>query len=164
MVESQDVPPVLVDVPVEQLRLPITAFGNLTSSDSRRLGDALAEAAADWDRPTVQFAGGGALEFPGDRNVWARLDGDLDALASVARGVTSCVERLGLFVDRRIFRPMLAVASVTESTTGPDLDAVVGALQDFRGQSWEVDSVVLTTDPAGDGSALQEFERIPVGR
>jgi hypothetical protein len=24
--------------------------------------------------------------------------------------------------------------------------------------------VVLTTDPAGDGSALQEFERIPVGR
>lgn len=157
-----DVPPVLLDVPIEDLRLPITSFGNLTANDSRRLVDALTEAAAEWGRPAVSFAGGGALEAPGDRSVWARLDGDIGALTDIARGVTTTVERLGLFVDRRVFRPMLAVATVTESTTGPDLEHVVGALQNLRGQPWQVDAVVLTAT-AGPG-AVQEYERIQVGQ
>ena len=154
--------PVLVDVPVDALRLPITAFGNLTAHDARRLVAALTDAAETWERPTVHFSGGGALESPGDAAVWARLAGDVDALAGIAAAVTRCVESLGLFVDRRIFKPALAVATVTESTTGPDLDAVVGALQELQGQPWEVDSVVLTVDPAGRG-AVEEYERIPIG-
>ena len=155
-------PPVLLDVPVPQLRLPITAFGNLTSSDTRRLVSELTGMFADWERPTVWFGGGGALEWPGDRAVWARVEGEVAEVTEIARGVTKCVERLGLFVDRRVFRPMLAVAEVTTSTTGPDLEAVVGALEEFRGQSWEVDAVVLTVDPAGDGN-VQEHARIPLG-
>jgi 2'-5' RNA ligase len=163
-VVPHDVPPVLEPVAVEQLRLPITGFGNLTATDSRRMFDALTRAAAGWDRPTVHFGGGGALEFPGDRAVWARVEGDVEALMTIARGVTSAVEKLGLFVDRRVFRPMLAVATVTTSTTGPDLEAVVGALEAFRGQDWVVDAVLITSDPSGDGSALQEIERIPIGQ
>lgn len=155
-------PPVFIDVPVAALRLPITAFGNLTSGDARRLADELTATFAGWQRPTVWFGGGGALEWPGDRMVWARLEGEVAELTGVSRGVTTCVERLGLFVDRRVFRPMLAVAEVTASTTGPDLEAVVGALEEFRGQSWEVDAVVLTVDPSGDGN-VQEHERIPIG-
>lgn len=155
-------PPVLVDVPVEQLRLPITSFGNLTTHDARRLVDALSEAAADRGRPAVAFCGGGALEFPGDRSVWARLDGDVRALTDLARVVTTTVERLGLFVDRRVFRPMLAVATVTESTTGPDLDHVVGALEHLHGTPWQVDEIVISAS-AADGS-LNEFARVPVGQ
>jgi 2'-5' RNA ligase len=155
-------PPILVDLPVESLRLPITSFGNLIANDARRLVGELSDAAAGWDRPTVHFTGGSALESPGDRAVWALLDGDIVSLAEIAQGVTSCVERLGLFVDRRIFRPMIAVATVTESTTGPDLEAVVSALQELHGQPWQVDAVVLTVDPTGTGSA-QEYQRIPIG-
>lgn len=158
-----DAPPVLVDEPVETLRLPITAFGNLAANDLRRVVDSLGEAATAWTRPTLRFSGGGALESPGDRSVWARLDGDTEALTEIARGVTKCVERLGLFVDRRAYRPMLAVATVTESTLGEDLDAVVRALNDLQGRPWVVDSVVLTVDPGGSGNA-QEYERIPVGQ
>lgn len=158
----EDVPPVLLDVAVEALRLPITAFGNLAANDLRRLVAALEEAAADWPQPTVRFSGGGALEFPGDAAVWARLDGEVEALGGIAREVTRCVERLGLFVDRRVFRPALAVATVTTSTVGEDLEAVVGALDALQGRPWTVDAVVLTTDTRADGNP-QEYERIPLG-
>jgi len=154
-------PPVLIDVPIDSLRLPITSFGNLTTNDARRLVAALSEAAAGWAWPVVRFAGGGALEFPGDRAVWARLDGDVVGITAIARDVTTTVERLGLFVDRRAFRPMLAVATVTESTVGSDLEQVVDALDGLSGQPWQVDTVVLTVT-AGDGST-QEYERIPIG-
>ena len=161
-VTASGAPPVLVDLPLDALRLPITAFGNLAATDARRLVAALSEAASGWDRPVMRFSGGGALEFPGDRAVWARLDGDLQALTEIAAGVTRCVERIGLFVDRRVFKPALAVATVTESTTGSDLEAVVGRLEELNGQPWEVDAVVLTVDPNGDGT-VQEFERVPIG-
>lgn len=157
-------PPVLVDIPVALMQIPITEFGNVTANDAHRLAEAIANAAADWTAPQVRFAGGTALDFPGDPCVWAKLDGDVDALRAIARGVTQSVERLGFFVDRRLFRPMLSLATVTESTTGPDLDAVVGALDAFRGQEWTVDCVVLTTDSfTGDGSEVREFRRISIG-
>lgn len=162
-VADVDVPPVLLDVPVDAMKLPITGFGNLAATDLHRLVGALEEAASGWTRPTVFFSGGGALEAPGDRAVWARLGGDIEELTEISRGVTKCVERLGLFVDRRVFQPALAVATVTTSTRGEDLEAVVGVLNDLRGRPWTVDSVVLTVDTRADGNP-QEYQRIPVGQ
>lgn len=158
-------PPVLVDVPVGGLHLPITEFGNVTTTDAHRLAARIAETATEWTVPTVCFAGGGALEYPGDWSVWAKLDGDVEALTTIARGVTRSVEQLGFFVDRRLFRPMLSVATVTESTTGPDLDQVVSALDGFRGSEWTADSIVLTTESFDDSgrAVVREFQRIPIG-
>lgn len=157
-------PPVLVDVAVDDLRLPITGFGNLTTTDAHHLADRVAASVADSAVPTVRFAGGAALEFPGDWSVWAKLDGDVEELTAIAREVMRSVELLGYFVDRRLFRPMLSVATVTESTTGADLERVVGALEAFRGTEWTVDAVVLTTDGFDDGrSATREFLRVPIG-
>lgn len=154
----------LVCSPPDVLMLPITGFGNLTSGDAFGLARQLSEAAAEWSPPTVWFAGGGALEFPGDPSVWARLDGDVDGLTAIARGVTRAVERLGLFVDRRLFRPSLAVATVTTATIGPDLDDVVGRLEAFRGQEWVVDSIVLTTSPLDGRSPVAEYQRVQIGQ
>ncbi|MCW2857841.1 MAG: hypothetical protein JWR52_3456 [Marmoricola sp.] len=156
--------PALEDIPMASLRLPITGFGNLTSADARRITETIAASAAQWTPPTVCFTGGAALEFPGDRSVWARLDGDLDALSEIARGVPHSVERLGFFVDRRVFRPMLSIATVTNATIAADLETVVTALDAFRGQDWIVDSIVLTTEAFVAGrSETQVLERIPVG-
>jgi 2'-5' RNA ligase len=156
-------PAVLDHVAIGSMQLPITGFGNLTTSDAYRLAEAVTEAAAEWTAPTVRFAGGTALDFPGDWSVWAKLDGDVDSLMAIARGVTQSVERLGFFVDRRAFRPMLSVATVTEATTGPYLEAVVGALEAFRGDEWTVDHITLTKDGFVDGRpATQEFQRIPL--
>jgi 2'-5' RNA ligase len=155
--------PMLEHVPVGQMHLPITGFGNLTTNDVRRLVDALREAASGWETPIVRFSGGTALDFPGDWSVWAKLDGDIDALMNVGRGVPQSVERLGYFVDRRQFRPMVSVATVTPATTGPFLEQVVAALDAFRGEEWTPE-IALTKDVFVDGRAeTTEFERIPIG-
>ena len=156
--------PMLEHVPVEQMRFPITGFGNLTTHDVNRLVETLTETAAGWPAPTVRFAGGTALDFPGDWSVWAKLGGEVDALATIARGVPQCVERLGFFLDRRQFRPMLSVATVTTATTGPFLEEVVGALEAFQGEDWTVE-ISLTKETFVNGRPETiEFERIAPGR
>jgi 2'-5' RNA ligase len=145
------------------MSLPIAGFGNVTSEDAAKLTDCLRDAASAWPSPTVQLAGGGALEFADDRSVWARLDGDVDALVAVARGVVETVAMRGFFVDRRKFKPWLAVATITDTTTASHLEEVVAALDAFRGTPWAVEWVTITKpsfDPARGGS--MDAHRIPL--
>ena len=130
-------------IPSERMLLPIAGFGNVTREDAVKLADVLLAAANAWDRPTVRLAGGGALEFPDDRSVWAKLDGDIDALLTIANGVAQRVASRGFFVDRRAFRPWLAVATITKSTTAPHLENVVAALDAFRGEAWTIEWISL---------------------
>jgi RNA 2',3'-cyclic 3'-phosphodiesterase len=150
--------------PLPQLYLPITHFGNVTLGDSVQLADALRAHVAGWRRPEVHFSGGAALEWPGDESVWAKLDGDLDALTSIGRGVPLVVQRLGFFVDRRKFRPWLSVGTITPETTAPYLESVVAALDGFQGESWTVEGVSLMKRlPEGDGPEdFEEIERMPL--
>jgi 2'-5' RNA ligase len=158
------VPTVMLEhVQVDDMHLPITGFGNLTTTDAHRILDAIKDAASGWPVPTVRLAGGTALDFPGDWSVWAKLDGDLDALATVGRGVPQSVERLGFFVDRRMFRPMLSVATVTPQTTGPFLQEVVDALEAFRGEEWPVEISLLKEGFVDGRTVRTEFERIRPG-
>ena len=155
--------PVMLDhVPLERMQLPIAGFGNLTTHDAHRVIDAIKEAADGWPAPTVQFAGGTALEFPGDWSVWAKLEGDVDALTTAARGVVQCVEGLGFFLDRRMFRPMLSVATVTRETTGPFLESVVGALEEFRGEAWVADICFMRETFVGTRPEMVEYLRVPL--
>ena len=150
-------------ISAEQMNLPITGFGNVTPGDARRLTEAISAAAATWASPTVCFTGGTALETPGDRSVWVGLEGDVAELMSVGRGVTQSVEPLGFFVDRRKFRPSMAVATVTEHTTTPYLQSVLDALDAFRGQPWAVEDVLLTKRSFDAGlPKAEEVARIPI--
>lgn len=161
----EDAGPVMLEhVPVDDMRLPVTGFGNLTTTDVHRITEAVREAAAQWPPLTVRFAGGTALDFPGDWSVWARLEGDVDALMALARSVPESVEPLGFFVDRRMFRPMLSVATVTQDTTGPFLQQVVDALDAFRGEEWPVELTLLKEVFVDGRAELVEFERIGPGR
>jgi len=147
----------------DSMSLPITGFGNLTTNDAYAIAAAITAAAGSWSAPTVRLAGGAALDFPGDWKVWAKLTGETDALATIAREVVHEVEPLGFFVDRRRFRPMLAVAKVNPATTGPYLEAIVAALDAFEGQEWVVHDVVITAlSTSAGGPAFTEFRRIPL--
>lgn len=126
-----------------RLNLPVANLGNVTNDDANRLSLALHEAAAELERPTLCLGGATALEFPTDRSVWIKLDGDLDALRRIGPGVTNVVQRLGFFVDRRVFHPWLSVGTINDATTAEGLEAIVGALERFRGQPWQVDHVSL---------------------
>jgi len=161
--QADDPAAALEHVPVERMLFPITGFGNLTANDANRVADAIREAAAGWDVPTVRFSGGTALDFPGDWSVWAKLAGDVDGAMTVARGVTESVQRLGFFVDRRQFRPMMSVGTVTAETTGPYLEALVAALEQFEGEEW-TPTISLTKETfIGGRPELTEFVRIAVG-
>jgi 2'-5' RNA ligase len=158
-------PPAMLEFPpIGRIQLLVTEFGNLTTNDARGLADEIAGALEDFAAPTVRFAGGTALDFPGDWSVWAKLAGDVDELAAIARQVTSGVERLGLFVDRRLFRPMVPIATVTTATTGPYLQAVVDALEAFEGEEWEVALSLTKETFVGATTAWTEFQRVPFGR
>jgi 2'-5' RNA ligase len=154
----------LEHVPVDDMRLPVTVFGNLTTTDVHRVTEMVREAAAQWPPLTVRFAGGTALDFPGDWSVWARVEGDVDALMAMARSVPASVEPLGFFVDRRMFRPMLSVATVTRDTTGPFLQEVVDALEAFRGEEWPVELTLLKETFVDGRAELVEFDQIGPGR
>ena len=148
-----------------QMYLPITNFGNVAAGDSVRLADALRQEALTWPTATVHFAGGAALEWPGDESVWAKLEGDVDALMKIGRGVPQVVQRLGFFVDRRQFRPWLSVGTITPETTAPYLEDLVGRLEGFSGQEWTADKVtLLRLMPTDNGTMVnEELERMPVG-
>jgi len=150
--------------PIERMHIPITSFGNVTLGDSIKLADALRANAASWSRPQVRFAGAAALEFPGDESIWATLDGDVDGLKVVGRGVPDVVKRLGFFVDRRVFRPWLSVGTITDETTAPYLERLVAAIEGLEGRTWTVDAVSLMKRPAEAeaGDTFEEMERMPL--
>jgi 2'-5' RNA ligase len=146
--------------------IPISSFGNVTLADSLRLADALRRDVAGWPQARVHLAGGAALEFKGDESVWAKLDGDLDTVLQIGRGVPETVKQLGFFVDRRVFRPWFPVGTITDDTTAPYLESVVDALEAFRGQEWTVEHVSLMERPA-EADAAEAFrvkEQLPLRR
>jgi 2'-5' RNA ligase len=156
--------PELARPEIERMHIPITYFGNVTLGDSTKLADALRAKAGTWSRPVVRFAGAAALEFPGDESVWATLDGDVEGLKVVGRGVPEVVKRLGFFVDRRVFRPWLSVGTITDETTAPYLERLVAAIEGMDGRPWTVDAVWLMRRPAeaDSGDAFEAMERMPL--
>jgi hypothetical protein len=152
----------LLDVhPADRVVLPVTDFGYVTSSDARRLGDAVERACAELPRgPSVRVSGGSALIDPKDRSVWADLaipDEDLDALRNIAGAVVSAVEPLGFFCDRRQFRPRLAVATINDATTAEYLEQVLAALSAYESEPWKITEVSILQ--RGDGV----WRAVPVG-
>ena len=152
--------PELTPVEPAAMRIPVTNFGNVTLNDSLRLLEVLREAAGKWSRPTVHCAGSAALEFEGDRSVWSRIEGDLDELLEVGRGVPKVVQPLGFLVDRRKFRPWISVGTITEDTTLPYLEKLTGVLDGFSGTPWTVDSLTVfkktPVDENGSDEAVHE--------
>ena len=158
--------PELEAVPAGSMHIPLTAFGNVTLADARQLQASLAREAAAWPAPELRFTGSAALEWPGDRSVWAKLEGDLDELGTIGRGVPVVVQRLGFFVDRRKFRPWLSVGTITEQTTAPYLEKLVDALERFQGTPFRLEEISVlrrlpVTDDGEDGG-FEVVEHLPL--
>lgn len=160
----QPAQPALEIFPMATMQIPITGFGNVTPSDATRLIAALGAAAREWTAPRVRFT---SVVEPGssnDRTVSIRLQGDVEGLTEIGRGVPPCVERVRFFVDRRTFHPMVTIARLTDTATDDDWNRVVAAFESFHGREWVADSIVLTKMIFdGPHTESQEFERIPIG-
>jgi 2'-5' RNA ligase len=135
--------PLLDLLPPVQMHLPLVKFGNLALTEATRLSDTLEAEAATWASPRLHLHGGVALEPEGDRSVWAGLEGDLDELKAVARGVNEVSQGLQLFVDRRAFRPFVRLGTINDRTTEAYLEALLAALESFESPSWWQTTVSL---------------------
>lgn len=141
--------PELDAVSVQDMRLPVSSFGNVAKNDADSLLHVLRAAASRWPRPRLWFNGSAALEFPGDESIWARVAGDVDGLLEVGRGVPVAVQPLGFLVDRRKFRTWLSVGTITDHTTAPYLERLTAALDGFTSAPWTLESLTV-------------FRRVPV--
>lgn len=145
---------------------PIAHFGNLTRGDARGLIDDIAEQVAAYAPFELSLGGGAALEWPGDVSAWVRYQGDVDRLRSLAREVTSAAQHRRIFVDRRMFRPLLAVGEITEETTESGLQRLLDRLDDYQGPSWVLDNVhMMRTRATADGNGVlvhEVFEALPL--
>lgn len=152
-------------VPVRDMRIPVTSFGNVALQDADVLLSTLRKVAQGWSRPELRFHGSAALEWEGDRSVWAKLDGDVENLNTVGRGVPIVVQPLGFLVDRRKFRPWLEVGSITETTGLPYLEKLTAALDAHEGSAWTLSSLTVFRKVPVDESGIDEvvLEEIPLG-
>ena len=155
-------------VPVRDMQLSVTMFGNVTRGDSAHLVAALSKVAADWPAaPTVRFSGGAALEWPGDQNVWAKAVGEVETLEEVARSIAPTVHRLGYAVDRRRFRPWLPLGRVTPTTDLAFLERVLAGLEAHEGSPWVAAQLSLVrntfvTARSGGSPAFEVLREFPL--
>lgn len=156
--------PMLTPVRADQVHLLLVRFGFVSRPDLPRLRRTLAATVEDLPPATVWVRGGDALTPDGDRNVWAQLEGDVDGLSRIFRTVNEAVEAVGFFLDRRSFRPRLAVGEITATTSAECLEHLVAGLEGFRSEPWTVDGVslmkrILERQP----SEVAEMEHFPLG-
>lgn len=152
--------------PVEKLLIRVSHFGNVTQRDFEQMLEAVRGDAPGWPRAELQLAGSAALEFEGDRAVWSRVTGDVDGLLTVGRGVPHAVKRLGFLVDRRMFRPWLAVGTITDTTTAPYLERLVAALDGYRSDPWTLDTLsIMRRNPIDETGQVEDvvMEEVPLG-
>ena len=84
---TRDPWPVLDLVPIVHVHVLIAKFGNLSRGDANRADRRPDPEASDGRRLGCSSAAAPRLEAEGDPSVWVDLDGDLDALNAVGRGV-----------------------------------------------------------------------------
>jgi 2'-5' RNA ligase len=152
--------PLLEPLDPDRILLPITDFGYLASGDARRLVEALTQVCAPLPQPTIRVAGGAALVDPGDRSVWADVagtDDELGAMRAIAQAVVSGVEPLGLFCDRRQFRPRFTIATITDDTTVEHLEQVLAELAAYSSEPWTIHEVAVLQKGAG------VYRTVPIG-
>ncbi len=151
-------------VTVGDMRMPVTNFGNVALQDAETLLQTLRHESARWPRPELRCHGHAALEWEGDKCVWSKLDGDLDDLVTVGREVPKVVQPLGFLVDRRKFRPWLAVGSITDATTLPYLERLTAALDEFKGALWTLETLTVFRKVPVDENGVDEvvLEEIPL--
>jgi 2'-5' RNA ligase len=157
--------PLLDVVPTLQMHLPIVKYGNLALVDATRLSEALEEEASSWAAPRLNLHGGVALEPEGDNSVWVGLGGDVDALNTVARGVNQVAQGLHLFVDRRVFRPVVRLGTINDNTTEQYLEDLLAALEAFESPSWwqTTVSLLIPADLGPDQPPYKVHREIPLG-
>jgi 2'-5' RNA ligase len=129
----------------DQWHLTLTFLGEVDDEARADVSGRLGRTAAR--HPPMRLALHGAGRF-GDRVLWTRVAGDLEALRGLAASVRAASSRAGIDVEDRPYRPHLTLARGRE---GADLRPVVDALAGFTGRSWTAGELHLVRSHLGAG-------------
>lgn len=143
------------------LDVHVADLGNIVADDARALAGAVGRQFARTASPVLRATG---IEVSARGSVALTLGGDVDALREMARAVGLAAERINLYVDRRMFRPAVVVASVGEQRPGSRVVATLEAIEPPATGDWSISELVLVRTRWGaSGAALEVFERVPIG-
>jgi 2'-5' RNA ligase len=139
-------------VPAERLHVTLAFLGEVSEETAARVADGLRETAAERAAFRLRLRGGGAFPRPERAKVlWAGLDGDVAALASLADAVRA---------ERTPYVPHVTVARLRH---GGDVTGAVDALDAVTSDEWVVDEVVLMRSVLGPKPSYEPLARAPLG-
>lgn len=156
-------PPELVVRPLGAVLLTVTRFGSTTPAEANRLTGVLRAASTEWPNPLVHLEGGTVQESSRGRWIGALVQGDSEALATLAREVRNAAQRVGYLLDRRDFVPVLPLVEVPTAATTAQVEAILETLDGFRGDSWSVGHLKVVVEPFQPGAEPKEYASIPLG-
>lgn len=154
-------------IPADRLHVVLAQFGNIPSEEVARLSSTLAEAMPELlPAPTLRLAGGDVTDEGSHRVVVARMTGEVEDLARLARDVGVVVQTRRLHVDRRSFQPALPVATLDPAAPAEASAALLTALEGYEGPTWTLTGLSLlrgTWSGAGrtTGPQYERFQAFP---
>jgi 2'-5' RNA ligase len=121
----------------ESVHVTVAFLGRVPDERLPELETRLARAAARHRVLTLAVAGAGHF---GTRVLFAKVDGDVDALRRLAASVVAAARRANVPVDERPYRPHLTLA---RSRGQSSLRPLAEELDSYSGPAWTVDEVLL---------------------
>jgi 2'-5' RNA ligase len=146
----------------DQWHLTLAFLGEVDDQALLDLAERLGRAAARHGPLTLALQGAGRF---GNRVLWTRVNGDVEALRRLAASVRAAARRARLAVEDRPYRPHLTLARGRE---GADLRPAVDALDGFTGSPWTAAELNLVRSWLGSGPERTALHEVlmswPLGR
>lgn len=147
---------------IEDWHITLAFLGELPSTAVPPLRRALAARAACHPAPRLALRGGGHFD---ERLLWSGVDGDLDALHSLAADVRDLVTSCGIEYRSRPLRPHLTLARARRDDPASVPRAAAG-LAGFTGRPWRAERLHLVGSNTGRGPGpirYRDIEAWPLG-
>lgn len=147
---------------IEDWHITLAFLGELPVATVPLLRPPLAALAAGSRPPSLALRGSGEFD---DRVLWSGVDGDLDALHTLAAEVRTTVKDCGVVLEERPFRPHLTLARARRGDRSSAHEIAEG-LAGFSGLRWPAEKLHLVGSNAGRSSGpihYRDIEAWPLG-
>ena len=144
----------------------LAKLGNVTVTDACTLTKALNEAVGAWSPPMIRVKALSVGEINPRHvvpalDVHAQLEGELDALHAMFRGLNDVAKAQRFFLDRRSFRPEFPLGFVEAASGAQIPEDLPGSVSPHESDWWRPTHItILRSLHNSNGVSYEEFERV----